>query len=144
MRPAHGLAHIGGALVALVIVQAGVSPAGAHAQGQPFGEASVVGDVLFLEATAGVENRIQVNPRDPDWRVTDDRGPWVAGLGCRQDGDAVLCPQAAVTSLEAQTGDLEDHLRATVDIPCTLDMGTGGDQMRGGSDSDLQIGRAHV
>ena len=131
---------MGASLLALTLAHACANPAGAQAQGQPFGQASVVGDVLVLEATAGVENRIQINPREPDWIVTDDRGPWVAGPGCTQFGDAVLCPQASVTSVEAETGDLEDHLRATVDVPATIDTGTGGDQMRGGSESDLLLG----
>jgi hypothetical protein len=76
MSLAKGLAHMGGALLALFVAHACVNPAGAQAQGQPFGQATVVGDVLFLEATAGVENRIQVNPRDPDWRspTTGARG----------------------------------------------------------------------
>ncbi|MGH8986030.1 MAG: hypothetical protein ACRDY6_19445, partial [Acidimicrobiia bacterium] len=128
----------GGALL-LAVATLGMAAA---PRAEAAGTAEIDEGVLIVTGGDVDFSKIQVRPAGSgtEWIVTDEHDTFVAGPGCSQLGDDVTCPRAGTTSLEVSTGDLKDHVRATVDIPATIMLGTGPDQTRGGSADDYLDG----
>jgi Ca2+-binding RTX toxin-like protein len=107
------------------------------------GTAAINGSELTVTGAAGVEfSKIKIKPSSTgtDWRVLDEKDSMAAGAGCTQVGEEASCPRAGTTSLAVDAGDLKDHVRADVDIPATITLGTGPDQARGGTQPDEILG----
>jgi Ca2+-binding RTX toxin-like protein len=126
---------------ALLLAVATLGLAGAS-RAEAAGFAEISEGVLVVTGGDVDFSKIQVRPAGSgaEWIVTDEHDTFVAGPGCAQLGEDVTCPRAGTTSLEVSTGDLKDHVRATVDIPATIRLGTGPDQTRGGSANDYLDG----
>ena len=146
MRAAQGLRVVprrrgAGRAGVLLLALGALGMAGAPAA-QGAGTAEIDGDVLTVTGGDVDFSKIQVRPAGSgtEWIVTDEHDTFVAGPGCSQLGDDVSCPRAGTASLAVSTGDLKDHVRATVDIPATIMLGTGPDQTRGGSADDYLDG----
>lgn len=133
----RGVVRVGALLLAVATLGMAAAP-----RAEAAGTAEISEDVLIVTGGDVAFSKIQVRPAGSgtEWIVTDERDTFVAGPGCSQLGDDVTCPRAGTTSLKVSTGDLKDHVRATVDIPATIMLGPGPDQTRGGSADDHLVG----
>jgi len=133
----RGVVRVAAALLAVAMLGMAAAP-----RVEAAGTAEINEGVLIVTGGDVDFSKIQVRPAGSgtEWIVTDEHDTFVAGPGCSQLGDDVSCPRAGTTSLEVSTGDLKDHVRATVDIPATIMLGPGPDQTRGGSADDYLDG----
>jgi glucose/arabinose dehydrogenase len=105
------------------------------------GLGDVVGGVLHVDAGVGVANKIVVTASGPNWIVRDDAGPLVAGPACAQlAANRISCPQASVTSVAVEAGDLNDKVTAPNGLPASVDGGDGDDQLTTGNGPDSLFG----
>ncbi len=78
--------------------------------------------ILRFNSTEGIQNRVDVQPSGPYYRLTDEGGPVGVAAGCeRLTVNRVRCLQAPVTSFSAFTGNLNDVFSARTGLDSTID-----------------------
>ena len=103
--------------------------------------ASVNSGQLVILAVAGKANSVTVDTSGSYVVVTDTGDTIAPGAGCSTvTAHQIRCTSAAITSVAVSTGDLDDKVVIMLDLPATLNGGSGDDTLGGGAGDDSLAG----